>query len=289
MNVPIARDSTASSAWWRALALVPLALALALLSLPFFDEPRYDLRGGTLTARSAFSGVEVPFHAARDLRVALLRQPRRVGLGSSPRGACVGEYLTANFGRLTLLGDCNSPAVVFVHQGRRVAVTPDDPEAFIQAWRDGLTLRYGPAVARRFTLADALFAAPFGLIGLAALFLLRRVRRLGYALDHAGLQVTTAFGQLLIPYGRISRVWRPAGRLGWPLFALRLPHYHVGRFTWAGGALDAVDAAASCAQGGVIVELGDRALYLTPADPTAFVTELDRRRLRTTTMLGRFA
>ena len=271
--------------WIAALAL--FALGAGLLSAnSWLGRVRYQLNAGTLTASGQLSGVRVPIDAASALRVEVLRDLRRAGGEVPGPGACVGEYRSQGYARLLMYGDCTSPAVVFVAGGLRYAVTPGDPEAFVAAWRDGLSLDFAPPVrpaafaARR---SAALCAALGGLIAL----LLVRARRLCYSLTSAGLAVPTAFGELKVPYGQITRVRRSPAQLGAPLLALRLPGYAVGRFIWH-GAPAAVDAAASSGRApGVLVEYRGRHLFLTPRDPVAFASELERRRARMTHQGGR--
>ncbi len=267
--------------WW-AVALVLLALAAALLFVPgWLGGVRYQLSAGTLVASGDFKSVQIPVGAVKDVRVTALRGLRRADGKALGPGPCVGEYRSERYARLLMYGDCTSPAVVFVADGRRYAVTPEDPEAFVAAWREGLTLGFAPPVSRAPPPAWRPAALCGGLGALIAL-LLARARRLGYLLAPAGLAVSTAFGELRVPYGQITRVWLSPARLGVPLLALCLPGYAVGRFAWRGvpGALDA--AASSARAPGVVVEYAGRYLFLTPHDPRAFASELERRRTRTT-------
>lgn len=270
--------------FWRALLWV-IALALFALAAGLWLAPswlgglRYQLSAGTLTASGNFSSVQIPIDAVRAVRVAVLSDLRRPGGGGLGLGACVGEYRSQRYAQLLMYGDCTSPAVVFVAGGRRYAVTPGDPEAFVAAWREGLSLDFTPPRTGALDWRPAALSAALG--ALLAL-LLARTRRLCYALTPAGLSVPTAFGELRVPYGQITRVRRSPARLGFPVLALRLPGYAVGRFTWR-EVPEAVDAAASTGRApGVMVEYEGRHLFLTPYDPGAFASELERRRTRTT-------
>lgn len=111
--------------------------------------------------------------------------------------------------------------------------------------------------------------------GLALLFWVAP-RRLAYTLSDSELRLQLLTTTTRIPLaGATAR--KSAGRLGIRTFGAGLPGYLSGHFTFGPDAVGHVMAAASRANGGVIVESGGRHYFLTPADPDAFLAEWRRR------------
>lgn len=104
-------------------------------------------------------------------------------------------------------------------------------------------------------------------------------RRLSYTLDENALVVTRLTGRTVLPYTEIS-ARRSAGRLGVRLFGTGMPGYRTGLFSFGPDAASRVQAAASRGADGVIVERGQTAFFLTPADPDAFLRALAARGVR---------
>ncbi|BDP42237.1 hypothetical protein DAETH_22060 [Deinococcus aetherius] len=113
---------------------------------------------------------------------------------------------------------------------------------------------------------------------LAAVFWLAP-RRLSYSLEEYALVVTRLTGRTVLPYTEIT-ARRSAGRLGVRLFGTGMPGYLTGLFSFGPDTVSRVQAAASRARGGVIVERGGTAFFLTPADPEAFLHSLAARGVR---------
>ena len=114
--------------------------------------------------------------------------------------------------------------------------------------------------------------------GAAALALLFWIapRRLGYALGATDLMLYHLNGTTrLLLSAAVAR--RSTGRLGWRTFGIGLPGHFSGQFTFGPDAHRSVIAVASRPDHGVIVEHGQRAYFLTPADPDAFLAELQQR------------
>lgn len=110
---------------------------------------------------------------------------------------------------------------------------------------------------------------------LALLFLLAP-RRLAYTLTPDTLVITRILGHTALPYAGM-RARRSAGRLVLRTFGTGLPGYLTGHFTFGPDTVSYVRAAASRSGGGVIVESGGVAYFLTPADPDGFLRELAAR------------
>ncbi|WP_180970070.1 PH domain-containing protein [Deinococcus planocerae] len=104
-------------------------------------------------------------------------------------------------------------------------------------------------------------------------------RRLSYSLEKDALVVTRLTGRTALPYAEIT-ARRSAGRLGVRLFGTGMPGYLTGLFSFGPDAVSRVQAAASRTRGGVIVERGGTAFFLTPADPDAFLRALAARGVR---------
>jgi hypothetical protein len=119
------------------------------------------------------------------------------------------------------------------------------------------------------TLA-VLLAAVFGLAP----------RRLAYSPEPGALVVTRLLGRTTLPYAEITTARRSAGRLGVRLFGTGMPGYLTGLFSFGPDAASRVQAAASRGDGGVVVERGNTAFFLTPADPDAFLRSLAARGVR---------
>ncbi|MBB5233488.1 PH domain-containing protein [Deinococcus budaensis] len=110
---------------------------------------------------------------------------------------------------------------------------------------------------------------------LAALFGLAP-RRLAYTLTPDALVIRRVLGRTTLPYAGM-RARRSAGRLGVRTFGTGLPGYLTGRFTFGPDPRSQVRAAATRGEGGVVVEVGGAAHFLTPADPAAFLSALEAR------------
>ncbi|GBF03995.1 hypothetical protein DAERI_010167 [Deinococcus aerius] len=129
-----------------------------------------------------------------------------------------------------------------------------------------LALRDAPAVG---LLVGVLGLLLLGLFQLAP-------RRLAYTLTPDALVVTRLLGRTVLPYAGM-RARRTAGHLGWRTLGTGLPGYLTGHFTFGPDFTNHVLAASSRPDGGVIVESGGRAYFLTPADPEGLLRVLERR------------
>lgn len=101
-------------------------------------------------------------------------------------------------------------------------------------------------------------------------------RRLAYTLTSEGLVIRRLLGRTVLPYAGM-RARRSAGRLGVRTFGTALPGHFTGHFTFGPDPASRVRAAASRGEGGVVVEVGGAAHFLTPADPAAFLRALEAR------------
>lgn len=108
----------------------------------------------------------------------------------------------------------------------------------------------------------------------AALLLLPR--RLTYTLTPDSLVVTHLTGKTTLPYAGMT-AWQTAGHLGLKVGGTGLPGYYAGHYVFHADGLKGVLAASSATHGGVIVQEGGKAYFLTPADPAGFLAELARR------------
>lgn len=105
-------------------------------------------------------------------------------------------------------------------------------------------------------------------------------RRLGYRLTGDGVVIQTLLSRTMLPYAGL-RARRSAGRLGLRTFGTGLPGYLTGHFTFGPDPeVRGVRAAATRASGGVLLDSGGRAYFLTPADPEGFLAALARRGAR---------
>lgn len=120
-----------------------------------------------------------------------------------------------------------------------------------------------------------LLAAAFALLGFLA------PRRLAYFLTPDALEVRTLSGTRRVRLAGLS-ARRSSGALGLRTFGVGLPGYSTGQFLLGRdqAGIQHVRAAASTATGGVLLLGTDRPLFLTPADPHAFLRELARRGVR---------
>ncbi len=109
-----------------------------------------------------------------------------------------------------------------------------------------------------------------------AVFFLLAPRRLAYTLTPEALVIQRLLGRSALPYAGM-RARRTAGRLGLRTFGTGLPGYLTGHFSFGPDSRTRVVAAASRGDGGVIVESGGAAYFLTPADPDGFLRLLEQR------------
>lgn len=97
-------------------------------------------------------------------------------------------------------------------------------------------------------------------------------RRLSYHLEPDALVITRLSGQTRLPYAGMT-AWQTAGHLGLKMGGMGLPGYYL----FHADGLKGVLAASSATHGGVILQEGGKAHFLTPADPGAFLTDLVQR------------
>ncbi|WP_188963657.1 PH domain-containing protein [Deinococcus aquiradiocola] len=276
VRVPVAPAFTRRATWplLRALGAALLVLLGVLLVVPpLLGYPRYEVRGGTLTVRSLATHRILPASTPAQ-RVTLPPLTRAMGtraVGRDGTGTCVGRFRDASGQRYELYTDCSADALVFRVPGRPLlAVTPDDPAAFLAALQNGGTGTFGTP---RHGVPPGSWLGALPLFVLAAL-LLWPWPPLQYRLTPDALEVRRRLGVDRLPYAGLSV--RPArSRLGVRLVGTGLPGYHTGLYATADGQVMAV--ATSTRAPGLLLTSGHATYYLTPADPHALTAELRAR------------
>lgn len=254
-----------------------------LFSASLFFLPRtitYRIEDGMLTAAARYSVIT----ERRQVALAEVESVEPVRLGGSGRrtfgtampGFCVGEFSTAQLGKVWLATNCSQSVVVVRGRGldRPLVLSPRDRQAFLQAMASGTNFFTRPAPVapgEGITIVQGVLAlALVGLPFLAGLFFLApgRLRYLVWPgeLEVAGL-VRRRRWRLS---GTLVRRYRPDS--AFRLIGTALPGYYIGLFRMGG---ETVRVAATHLGEGVLVD-GPRRAFLTPEDVDAFLTALEQ-------------
>lgn len=281
MTVPLARDDKSPNfinGLLVAILLLDLIVLLPLVILPLLlNYPRFQLNNGQLTIQTLTTTLRVPRAVAEKARLTTLDITRK-NVGINAPGLCVGTFTDAELGQLRLYSNCSEQAVIFAFQGRTYAITPAEPQEFLRAWQAGSTSTFRTPRTGLSGVTISTIVVLLGMLTLLA-WLLRRTKRLAYQFDQHALRLTTAFSTLRLPYRHIQSATLAQKQPGVRLFGTGLPGYFTGRFAFGGNGPPVVHAvASSITTTGVLINVGERTYYLTPAQPTTFLEELNQRR-----------
>jgi hypothetical protein len=189
---------------------------------------------------------------------------------------CVGVFFYPELGRVWQATDCGSSVVLLeLGHGRRPwLLSPADPGDLLAAVRTGTPYRGAPPPAPPPSGWDAALMVTPLLTLLAAVLtpalFIMAPRRLRYRIHSDGVDITTILRTVHIPtIGCTARRHTP--KVGIRLWGAALPGYFTGRFR-ADGATTRIYA--TTVDDGVLIEGEDLRLFVSPADPEAFLEAL---------------
>lgn len=239
------------------LSLLPLALALGP---PLLRQPRYEVSGGKIVARSLMSSTVIP--AGTPVQPVTLERLLKL-VGSNTPGYMVGRFRSER-GELAVYGDGSRTGLLF---GTRppTFLTPTDPDTLLTVWRKGNTATFRPApTPTGMQLWPLLLALPVaGIVGSLVL----SKPRLTYEIAGDTLTVRTRASRTDFPRGT-TKASLTADALGVRLFGTSLPGYHTGTFSTRSGNVQAAASSAKPSQA-LLLERNGKRYYLTPNDPAA--------------------
>ena len=194
--------------------------------------------------------------------------------GTSAAGICTGHYWYPEHGTVWQATSCARRGALLVVEGeeRPIVLTPPDPEAFVATVRAGtdadivlppgdpLLLKVVPGVVALLLVVTSSM--------LIAVFLLGPTR-MRYVVGDGRLEVHTLFSRTSWPL-EDARARPHTPKVTLRLVGTAFPGYYTGIFRADGATtrLYATDLVS-----GVLLE-GPARVYLSPADPTAFLTAL---------------
>jgi len=227
--------------------------------------------GGVALERSEIDSAEV---------YARLTGGVRTG-GTAIRGLYNGRWRFAETGPITLYAASTGPVVVVRDRSGQVwGITPQSPEEFVTALREGKTGEWEPNRNGSPWWALAVLLPLLALAGIFIPILLYYVRlpeRIRYTLTEDALMVSGGRVRLALPYGEIESVdGGPFKGTPWRKWGAGLPGLLWGKFYWkqAGGNLELY---ATGYRPIVLIKAGERRVGITPEEQERFVAELTRR------------
>lgn len=218
-------------------------------------------------------GEVVPRAALGEARAVTLHGGRRdVGVGLP--GYCQGRWSYPELGAVWQATSCGAAAVVIAGPDGPIVVTPADRDGFLAALATpGAAGRFEPAPSSARRPPHAAVVVGFLALALLTLAGVARVvlRPMVYRVEGDALIVPAHFRAVRVRLAGAKATRGPLGR------ALRiggssLPGFHLGLFRAGGRTLH---VAATDLKDGVLVE-GDRVVFVSPADPEAFLATLRR-------------
>ena len=274
--------------FWSVLLTVIVTVPVAVVGSLAFSEPSiaYRIRNGTLEIHGGeglFSNHRtVPLATIREASEVRLRGGRRV-FGTGLPGYCAGRFSYEGLGSVWQVTDCRREVLMLRAEGEPLPllVTPPDYTAFLAALRAGSDGDFSPAPIAPSSLWTVLKVLLVLVVLPSALFVplaaFGAPRRLRYRLESGELVVQLLVFRKRFPLaGRTARRHTPAK--AWKRAGSSLPGYHAGFFS-VDGQPARVYASVIKAEG-VMLE-GEPRVFVTPADPEAFLAALHRHGVRT--------
>lgn len=278
---------------WSRLYLIPfylmLLVTLFVVGLHVYTlagafTMRYEVTEPAIVIHFGFQKVRIP---REDVEQAwILEEPTRLTrlVGTTAPGLHQGRWSTRETGQLSLFASEARPLLVIKTRGRTYGITPDDPEAMLAAIEEGTPAVFPPAGDPSrvvWGLAVPLTVVVLLLIALTVgLYLLtaRFRHSLRYELHPSELVIQTGWHPIRIPYTSI----RGAEIVHLPGSPLRkigthLPGLLWGKFTWRGAGPN-LHLYATQKGPLVLISLESRTIGISPAEPEAFLQELNQRR-----------
>lgn len=239
----------------------------------------YRIAAGVLTVEARYSLIterrQLPLAQLEGIEKVRLQGGRR-HFGTALPGFCVGVFSYEGVGKVWQATNC--AGVAFLVRGRGLEmpllITPAQPGPLREALASGGELTAAPApVPPGDGMAIARWLLALGVVGvpwLAALCFLAPAR-LRYRVRPGELEVAGMVTRRRWPLaGVIVRRFRPSSAIR--LMGTALPGYFIGLFRMAG---TTVRVAGTHLGEGVLVE-GPRRVFVTPADPEAFLAALEQ-------------
>lgn len=261
--------------WWpwvRAALFLVILASCGLLLLPTLQgRPIYQVSNGQIMARGVQAQTVIPKGTPVTLEQIGIR--RKI-VGSATPGYTVGRFDLIRYGTANLYTDGTRRALVFHTTPRVTVLTPADPEGMLRAWRAGETRAFRPAQSATLSMSIVL---PLLLL-LPLLIVVLYSPRMVYRWEPDALVVKTALSQQRFPIG-VTRAALTHEGLGIRLFGTGTPGYYTGTFSMKSAGGGRVQAYATTARpsAALLLQLGGRTYYLTPADPQAALEQFQAR------------
>lgn len=227
--------------------------------------------GGLTLGRSEIDSAEVYPRLTKGMRTG----------GTAMRGLYDGRWRFAETGPITLFAASTEPVVVVrAKDGQVWGITPQNPEEFVAALREGKTGGWEPKRngSPWWALTVLLPLLPLaGIFVPILLYYMRLPERIRYTLAEDALLVTGGRVRLAMPYGEIESIdVGPFKGTPWRKWGAGLPGLLWGKFYWkqAGGSLELY---ATGYRPIVLITAAGRRVGITPEDQDRFVAELARR------------
>lgn len=211
----------------------------------------------------------------REAREVRLTGGRRTN-GTAIAGYCQGSWRYDTLGAVWQATTCGADAVAIEVSGRdpqTVVLTPADRAGFLAALATpGSVSDWDPAPAEEslgflWVLPVVMLAG----VGTLVLVVMKIARPLVYEIDGSELVVPAHFSPVRVP---LAGATVKAEALGWAwrVAGSALPGFYLGLFARKEGRFH---AAATDRKDGLFVEGGGKRVYVSPADPAAFVAALE--------------
>ncbi len=256
--------------------LVAVLLGVLPLWLPTDISYRTAPEGVTVTVDRGLWRRERVLPRERMAAVSAVTLPHgQREVGTRLPGTCVGRFSYPGIGRVWQATNCSRDAVLLVlaNPPAKVVVTPAERQAFLAAVEARATATFEPShtpAGPEWRWLKLLTLLPVPVVGLLPVVFFVAPGRLRYAVGSGVLEVRTVFARRRFALaGATVRRYRPQRTL--KLVGSGFPGYYTGTFHLDG---KSAKVFATSLEDGVLVTAGARRLFVTPADPAAFVAAL---------------
>ncbi|HLS90915.1 MAG TPA: PH domain-containing protein [Limnochordia bacterium] len=254
--------------------------AIALMAYTIWGAltMRYDVTPQGLTIHFGPSRIEMARDEITEVEIhSSLTRARRL-FGAALPGFYQGRWSFAETGPISLYATSLDTLIVIETEKARYGISPENPEAFLQALERGERAQF-PAASRNAAWGMSALGVGFVIFLLlfAILFAQGGVRgRIAYELGPDALVIYGGFRPVTIPYATMTgaRIDSPQG-WPWKSFGTSVPGLHWGSFSWkqAGPNLKLY---ATRLRPLVLISCGRTTYGISPEDPEAFLAELQK-------------
>lgn len=214
--------------------------------------------------------------------VELIEQPskgRRL-FGTNVPGLKEGRWSFEETGRITLFATSVTPLLVIETESGKWGISPQDPQAFLEAMETGMTGEFQPVPgggSGPFIALLLIVLLTAGIVVVLIFYVFRVSRNIAYELGDDALLVHGSWRPVQIPYAKITgiRIANPEG-VPWRIFGIGMPGLHWGSYSWKQVGPN-LYLYATRLRPLVLISAGTRTYGVTPEDAERFVAELKKR------------